>query len=87
MLVVLRIICMGRFYFGQVCLVSWRLPVPERTKLSQDLGNLCYYFIEYIMYPFGLYLFFFNAQGSQIWPFDGVTEFLYILFTALELFD
>jgi hypothetical protein len=30
---------MERFYFGQVCLVSWRLPVHEWTTLSQDLGN------------------------------------------------
>jgi hypothetical protein len=35
-----------------------------------------------------LYLFsFFNAHDSQVWPFDEVTEFLHILFTALELFD
>jgi hypothetical protein len=39
------------------------------------------------MYPFGLYLFFFNAHGSQVWSSDGVTEFLHIPFTALELFD
>jgi hypothetical protein len=40
------------------------------------------------MYPFGLYLFtFFNAHDSQVWSFEGVTEFLPILFIALELFD
>jgi hypothetical protein len=38
-LVVLMIICIGMFYFGEVCLVSWRLPVPEWAKLSKDLGN------------------------------------------------
>jgi hypothetical protein len=46
----------------------------------------CYYFIEYIMYPFGLY-FVFNAPDSQVWSFDGVSELLHIPFTALELFD
>jgi hypothetical protein len=37
------------FYFGQVCLVSWRLPVPEWANLSQDLGNflLLFYWIYY----------------------------------------
>jgi hypothetical protein len=30
---------------------------------------------------------FFNAHNSQVWSFDGVTEFLHIPFTALELFD
>jgi hypothetical protein len=40
------------------------------------------------MYPFGLHLFsFFNAHDSQAWSFGGVAEFLYIPFTALELFD
>jgi hypothetical protein len=44
----------------------------------------CYYFIEYITYPFGLYLFFFlNAHDSQVWSFDGVAEFLHIPFKAL----
>jgi hypothetical protein len=45
----------------------------------------CYYFIEYVIYPFGLHLFsFVNAHDSQGWFFDGVSEFLYIPFTALE---
>jgi hypothetical protein len=36
----------------------------------------CYYLIEYIIYPFGLPLFsFFNAHDSQVWSFDGVSEF------------
>jgi hypothetical protein len=38
------------------------------------------------MYPFGLHLFF-NADDSQVWSFDGVSEFLHILFTALVLCD
>jgi hypothetical protein len=33
-----------------------------------------------------LYLFF-SAHDSQLWSFDGVTEFLRVPFTALELFD
>jgi hypothetical protein len=41
---------MGRFYFGPVCLVFWRLLVSEWAKLSQDLGNfmLLYYWIYYM---------------------------------------
>jgi hypothetical protein len=42
---------------------------------------------EYIMYPSGLHLFFFNTHDSQVWSFDGVSDFLHISFTALELFD
>jgi hypothetical protein len=43
---------------------------------------------EYIMYPFGLHLLsFFNAHDSQVWSFDGITEFLHLPFLALELFD
>jgi hypothetical protein len=34
-----------------------------------------------------LYLFSFSAHDSQLWSFDGVTEFLHIPFTDLELFD
>jgi hypothetical protein len=48
----------------------------------------CYYFAEYITYPFGLHLFsFFNIPDSQVWSFDRVNEFLRLPFTALELFD
>jgi hypothetical protein len=47
----------------------------------------CYSFIEYILYPISLHIFSFNAYDSQVWSFDGVTEFLHIPFTALELFD
>jgi hypothetical protein len=40
------------------------------------------------MDPFGLDLFsFFNAHDSQVWSFDGASEFLYIPFSGLELFD
>jgi hypothetical protein len=35
-----------------------------------------------------LHLFsFFNAHDFQVWAFDGVAEFLHILFRVLELFD
>jgi hypothetical protein len=35
-----------------------------------------------------LHLFsFFNAHGFQMWSFNGVREFLSILFTCLKLFD
>jgi hypothetical protein len=47
----------------------------------------CYYFIEYIMYPFGSLLFFFTAHDSHVWSCHGVTEVFHIPFTALELFD
>jgi hypothetical protein len=40
------------------------------------------------MYPFGLHFFsFFNDHDSQVWSFDGIIEFLHILFTVLELLD
>jgi hypothetical protein len=45
----------------------------------------CYYFIEYVTYPFSLHLFF-NAHDSQVWSFDGVHEFLHIPVISLELF-
>jgi hypothetical protein len=52
------------------------------------LEIFCYYFIKYIIYPCGLQHFsFFSAHDSQVWSFDEVTEFLHILFWALELFD
>jgi hypothetical protein len=87
-LVALILICHRRVYFGQLCLVSWRLPVTKWAKLSQVLENFLYYFIECIMYSFGFHLFsFFNAHDFQVWSFDGVTVFLHIPFTALEFFD
>jgi hypothetical protein len=59
------------------------------SKAFSRFGKfLCYYFIEHIMYPFGLHIFsFFNAHDSQVWSLDGVTEFLHIPVKALELFD
>jgi hypothetical protein len=47
----------------------------------------CYYFIEYITYPLACTSSPPSMPDSQVWPFDGVTEFLHIPFTALELFD
>jgi hypothetical protein len=39
------------------------------------------------MYPFGLHPFsFFDAHDSQVWSFDGVTEFFYIPFAAFKTF-
>jgi hypothetical protein len=67
--------CPGGFLYlnGKNFLESWEI--------------FCYYFIEYITYPFGLHIFsFFNVLDSQIWSCDGVAEFVYIPFTALELF-
>jgi hypothetical protein len=32
---------------------------------------LCYYFVQYIIYPFGLQLFFY-AHDLQVWSFDGI---------------
>jgi hypothetical protein len=56
-----------------------------KISIFLELWKLfCYYLIEYIAYPFGLHLFSFSAHDSQVWSFDGVTEFLHILFTALE---
>jgi hypothetical protein len=65
--------CTGGFFYlnGQNFLEIWEI--------------FCYYFIEYIMYPFSLH-FFFNVHDFQVWSFDGVTEFFHIPFTALELF-
>jgi hypothetical protein len=38
------------------------------------------------MHSFCLHLFsFFNSHDSQVWSFDGVSEFLHFLFTNLEL--
>jgi hypothetical protein len=80
--VVLMIMCVvGMFYFGQVCLVFWRLPVLEWAKLSQDCGNFLFYRIYFHLFSF------FNAHDSQVWSFGGVGEFLHTLFTALEWFD
>jgi hypothetical protein len=46
----------------------------------------CYYFVEYIIYTFGLHLFcFFNAPNLQVCSFNGLTEFLHIPFAVLSL--
>jgi hypothetical protein len=61
------------------------LNVPNFLKIWEIFY---YYFIAYITYIFGLHLFsFFNAQDSQVWSFDGVSEFLHIPFAGFELFD
>jgi hypothetical protein len=45
-----------------------------------------FYFIKYIMNPFFLVLFsFLNVHESQVLSFEGISEFLHIPFTALEL--
>jgi hypothetical protein len=74
------------FYFGQACLVSWRLPVPDWATLSQTWKVFWYYFVENISCPFGLQLFSFDAHVLQVWSFDGVTEFLCIPFSAFDSF-
>jgi hypothetical protein len=64
-----------------------KFPVPEWAKLSRDLGNFSV-IILLNKIKRGLHLFsFFSAYYYQIWSFDGVTKFLHIPFTALELFD
>jgi hypothetical protein len=52
----------------------------EKFSASILLNILCVP-LAFISSPF------FNAHDSQVWAFDGVAEFLYIPFTALELFD
>jgi hypothetical protein len=48
----------------------------------------CNYFIEYIMYSFGLQIFaFYNDHDAQAGSFDGVIEFVHLPFISLELFD
>jgi hypothetical protein len=47
----------------------------------------CYYFIDYITYPFGLHLLsFFTAHDPLVLSFDGVAELLHIPLAALDLF-
>jgi hypothetical protein len=87
-LVVLLIICFVEVLFWSSLYESWRLPVPEWALFSQDLGKFLLLFCEYITNSFCLHLFsFFNAHDSQVWSFDGVSEFLHIPFTGFELFD
>jgi hypothetical protein len=69
-------------------LVSWKLPVPEYAKLSQDFVNFLLLFYWTYYNPFCLELFsFFDTYDPQVWSFDGVGEFLHNVFTALELFE
>jgi hypothetical protein len=74
-ILVKSVLCPGGFLYlnGQLFLKIWEI--------------FCYYFVEYIMYPFGLHLFsFFNAHDSQVRSFDGVTESFHIPFKSLESF-
>jgi hypothetical protein len=67
------VLCLRSFLYlnGQLFLEIWEI--------------FCYYFAEYIMYPLGLYLFFYlNAPDSKIWSFDGVTEFWHFPVAAFE---
>jgi hypothetical protein len=41
-------------------------------------------FSAIILYLFCLQLFFFDAHDLQVWSFDGVAEFLCILFAAFD---
>jgi hypothetical protein len=71
---------MKKFYFVQVCLMSWRLPITECANLSWGLGNfpLLFYWIYYI----SLWL---TSLLPCPWSTQ-VTEFLHIPFIAFELF-
>jgi hypothetical protein len=53
-LVALMTICLGRLCFGQVGLLSWKLPVSEYAKFSQDFGNflLLFSFLFFIVLLF-----------------------------------
>jgi hypothetical protein len=76
---------MKNFYFGHL-LLSRKLSGPE-WHLSLKIWEIfCDYFVEYIMYTFGLHLFSFNAHDLQVWSFDGISEFLLIPSAALESF-
>jgi hypothetical protein len=69
----------GQFYFGQVCLVSWRLPVPEWAIFSR-LGKISVIILLNILQiPFA------GTHDSQVWSFDGVGDFLHFPFSGLEL--
>jgi hypothetical protein len=66
----------------EVCLVFWRLPVPEWGKTLSRLGTF-----SVIILLNMLHISLFNAHDSQVQSFDGVTEFSHIPFIALVLFD
>jgi hypothetical protein len=69
----MSVLCLGGFLYlnGHVFL--------------EILEILCYYCVEYIMYTFGLHLFF-KAHESQVWSSDGIAEILCMPFIALESF-
>jgi hypothetical protein len=47
----------------------------------------CYFmYYNYIMYTFGLHIFFANTHDLQVWSFGRLMEFLCILFAYLESF-
>jgi hypothetical protein len=50
-IVVLMTICVESFYFGQACLVSRRLPVPEWTTCSLDVANFMLLFLNILHIP------------------------------------
>jgi hypothetical protein len=73
-------------YFGQVCLVSWRLPVPEWVNLF--FGKFSVIILLNTLHIHLLApLLLFNAHDSQVWSFNAVAELLHIPFVALELLD
>jgi hypothetical protein len=77
---------MERFYFGQVCLVPGDFLFLNGQLFLEIWEVFCYYFFEFIMYPFGLHLFsFFDAQDSQVWSFYEIAEFLHIHLQLLNL--
>jgi hypothetical protein len=85
-LVVLMILCHGVVLFW-----SGLFGVLEASWICMGIDYLRFgkllLFFECIMHSLCLYLFsFFNAHDSPVWFFDGVSEFLYFLFTGLELF-
>jgi hypothetical protein len=56
--------------------------------ISQDFGEISAIVLFKFMYTFGLQIFsFFSASDLQVWSFNGITEFLGILFAALESFN
>jgi hypothetical protein len=79
---------MERFCFGQACLVSWRLPVPEWTTFFSRFGKFsAIILLNLLCILFGSHLLsFFNAHDFQVWSFDGVAKFLHIPFAAFESF-
>jgi hypothetical protein len=72
------------FYFGHVCFVFRVFLYLTRHLFRETWEIFCYYFVEYIMYIFGLYSFSLNAHDSQAFTFNGIVEYLYIPFAALE---